>query len=148
VTVKDSAGNKISSKYYTVTYKNNKKVGTATVTIKFKGGYTGTITATFKINPKATTLKKVTSAKTKTVKVTWKKQATQTTGYEIQYSTSKKFTKKTTKTATVKSAKTTSTTIKKLSAKKKYYFCIRTYKTVKGKKYYSAWSKVKTVKTK
>jgi surface protein len=148
VTVKDSNGKKISSKYYTVTYKNNKKVGKATLTIKFKGDYTGTITKTFKINPKATSLKKVTSAKTKTLTVTWKKQATQTTGYEIQYSTSKNFTKKTTKTATVKSTKTTSTTIKKLSAKKKYYVRIRTYKTVGGKKYYSDWSKAKAVKTK
>jgi hypothetical protein len=148
VTVKDSDGNTIDSKYYTVIYKNNKKVGTATVTITFKDDYTGTVEATFKINPKATLLKKVASAKTKTAKVTWKKQATQTTGYEIQYSTSTKFTKKATKTATVKSAKTTSTTVKKLSAKKKYYVRIRTYKTVGGKKYYSDWSKVMSVKTK
>jgi hypothetical protein len=148
VTVKDSNGNTIDSKYYTVTYKNNKKVGKATVTITFKDSYTGTITATFKINPKTTSLKKVTSAKTKTVKVTWKKQATQTTGYEVQYSTNSKFTKKTTKTVTVKSAKTTSTIIKKLAAKKKYYVRIRTYKTVDGKKYYSDWSKALSVKTK
>jgi surface protein len=148
VSVKDSNGKKINSKYYTVTYKNNKKVGKATLTIKFRNGYVGTITKTFKINPKATSLKKATSAKTKTIAVKWKKQATQTTGYEIQYSTSSKFTKKATKTATVKSAKTTSTTIKKLSAKKKYYVRIRTYKTVDGKKYYSDWSKALSVKTK
>jgi surface protein len=148
VTVKDSNGNTIDAKYYTVTYKNNKKVGKATVTITFKDSYTGTITATFKINPKATSLKKVASAKSKTVKVTWKKQTKQTTGYEVQYATSKNFAKKTTKTATVKSAKTTSTTIKKLTAKKKYFVRIRTYKTVNGKKYYSAWSKVQSAKTK
>ena len=34
---------------YTVTYANNVKVGTATVTVKGKGNYTGTITLTFKI---------------------------------------------------------------------------------------------------
>ena len=40
------------------------------------------------------------------------------------------------------------TTVKKLKAKKKYYVRIRTYKTVKGKKVYSSWSGVKSVKTK
>ena len=34
------------------------------------------------------------------------------------------------------------------AAKKKYYVRIRTYKIVNGKKVYSAWSKVKSVKTK
>jgi hypothetical protein len=148
VTVKDSKGNTIDTKYYTVTYKNNKKVGKATITITFKGDYIGSITKNFKINPTATALKKAVSKKTKAIAVTWKKQATQTTGYEIQYSTSSKFTKKTTKTATVKSAKTTSTTIRKLKAKKKYYIRIRTYKTVGGKKYYSGWSKAKSLTTK
>ena len=38
--------------------------------------------------------------------------------------------------------------ISKLKAKKTYYIQVRTYKTVKGTKYYSAWSKVKKVKTK
>ena len=55
---------------------------------------------------------------------------------------------KSAKTATIKKNKTTSTTIKKLKAKKTYYVRIRTYKTVQGKKYSSTWSKVKSVKTK
>jgi surface protein len=147
VTVKDSNSKEIDAKYYTVTYTNNQKVGKATVTITFMGKYTGTITKTFKINPKATSLKKVASAKTKTVTVTWKKQATQTTGYEIQYATNSKFTKNK-KTVTVEGAKTTSKTIKKLSSKKNYYVRIRTYKTVDGTKYYSAWSDAQSVKTK
>jgi hypothetical protein len=147
VTVKYFDGKDINSQYYTVTYKNNKKVGEATVTVKFKGDYSGTLTTTFTINPKTTSLKKVTSAKTKTLTVKWKKQASQTTGYEIQYATDKKFTKNKT-TVTVSSAKTTSKTITGLSAKKKYFVRIRTYKTVNGTKYYSAWSKAKSVKTK
>ncbi|MGN0521072.1 MAG: fibronectin type III domain-containing protein, partial [Eubacterium sp.] len=73
---------------------------------------------------------------------------TQTTGYQIQYSTSSKFTSKTTKTVTVSKNKTTSKTISKLKAKKKYYVRVRTYKIVSGKKIYSAWSKAKTVTTK
>ncbi|MBR1763701.1 MAG: fibronectin type III domain-containing protein, partial [Eubacterium sp.] len=77
----------------------------------------------------------------------WSKQATQTTGYQIQYATNSKFTKNK-KTVTVKGTKTTSKTVSKLKAKKKYYVRVRTYKTVNGKKYYSGWSKAKTVTTK
>ena len=101
---------------------------------------------TFKINPKGTSISKATSPKKKQLKVTWKKQTTQTTGYQIQYSTSSKF--KNAKTVTVKKNKTTKTTVKKLKAKKKYYVRIRTYKTVGKKKYCSSWSKAKAVKTK
>ena len=150
VTVKDEKGKKISSKYYTVSYsKGRKNVGQYTVTIKFKGNYSGTVKKTFTIKPKTTTLSKVTAGK-KAFTVKWKKQATQTTGYQIQYSTSSKF--KGAKIVTVSKNKTTSKKISKLKAKKKYYVHVRTYKTVKvnGKntKIYSSWSKVKTVKTK
>ena len=47
-----------------------------------------------------------------------------------------------------KKQKTTKYKVKKLKAKKKYYVRVRTYKTVKGKKVYSSWSKVKNIKTK
>ena len=49
---------------------------------------------------------------------------------------------------TVKGYKKTSKKVTKLKAKKKYYVRIRTYKTVSGTKYYSEWSKTKTVRTK
>ncbi|MGN0522523.1 MAG: fibronectin type III domain-containing protein [Eubacterium sp.] len=146
VTVKDSKGNKISSSNYTVSYSSGcKNVGTYTVTIKFKGNYGGTVKKTFTIKPKATSISSVT-AKSKGFTVKWKKLTTQTTGYQIQYSTSSKFTNA--KTVTVSKNSTTSKTISKLSAKKKYYVRVRTYKTVNGKKIYSAWSKAKTVTTK
>ena len=150
VAVKDSKGKKLSSSNYTVSYSSGRKnVGQYTVTIKFKGNYSGTVKKTFTIKPKATTLSKVTAGK-KAFTVKWKKQATQTTGYQIQYSTSSKF--KGAKIVTVSKNKTTSKKISKLKAKKKYYVHVRTYKTVKvnGKntKIYSSWSKVKTVKTK
>ncbi|MGN0521626.1 MAG: leucine-rich repeat protein [Eubacterium sp.] len=146
VTVKDSKGNKIASSNYTVSYSSGRKnVGTYTVTIKFKGNYGGTIKKTFTIKPKATTISSVT-AKSKGFTVKWKKLTTQTTGYQIQYSTSRKFTNA--KTVTVSKNSTTSKTISKLSAKKKYYVRVRTYKTVDGKKIYSAWSSAKSVTTK
>lgn len=79
-------------------------------------------------------------------KVKWKKKSC--TGYQVQYSTSKKFAKKNTKTVKVKKAKTTKATVKKLKGKKKYYVRVRTYKTVKKKKYYSKWSANYSVTTK
>ena len=95
--------------------------------------------------PKSAKIKKVKAAK-KAIAVEWKK-VSGVKGYQIQVATDKKF-KKNKKTVTVKKQKTTKVTIKKLKAKKKYYVRIRTYKTVNGKKVYSSWSKVKTVKTK
>ena len=98
--------------------------------------------------PKNNKKVKVASAKAgkKSVKVTWKK-VKGIKGYQIQYSTNKKF-KKGNKTITVKSTKSTSATIKKLKSKKTYYVRMRTYKVVNGKKVYSAWSKAKSVKVK
>ena len=95
--------------------------------------------------PKSTNPKKVKAAK-KAISVTWKK-VSGVKGYQIQVATDKKF-KKNKKTVTIKKQKTTKTTVKKLKAKKKYYVRIRTYKIVNGKKVYSSWSKVKSVKTK
>ena len=96
----------------------------------------GTISRTFRIVPKGTTLSKI-SASNRTVSVKWKKQTKSVTGYEIQYSTSKSFTKKTTQTVTVSGAKKTKTTVSGLKSGKKYYVRVRTYKVANGKKYYS-----------
>ena len=141
VTVKNGSTT-LSASNYTVTYAPGlKNPGTYKVTIKLKGNYAGTKAVLFKINPKPTALVKLTpSSKKMTVK--WKKQATHVTGYQIQYATDRKFTKNK-KTVTVKGAKATAKTITKLIGGKKYYVHIRTYKTVKGKNYYSAWSKLK-----
>ena len=95
--------------------------------------------------PKSTNPKKVKAAK-KAISVTWKKVGG-VKGYQVQVATDKKF-KKNKKTVTIKKQKTTKTTVKKLKAKKKYYVRVRTYKIVNGKKVYSSWSKVKSVKTK
>ena len=153
VTITDAAGKKLKNGTdYKVTYpKKTQNVGKYTVTVTLKGNYTGTVKKTFTILPKNTAISKLTASKN-TVTVKWKKQTKQTAGYEIQYSTSSKFTKKTTKTVKAAKNSMTSKNITKLKAKKKYYVRIRTYQTVKvGKKstkIYSGWSKAKTVTTK
>ena len=152
VIVKDRTGKTlVKNTDYTVSYaKGRKYVGKYAVKITFKGKYSGTKTLYFTIKPKATSISSL-KAGSKKFTVKWKKQATQTTGYQVQVATNKKF-KKNKKTVTIKKQKTTKTTVKKLKAKKKYYVRVRTYKTVKinGKsiRIYSGWSKTKTVTTK
>ena len=85
---------------------------------------------------------KVSSAKSsaaKKLKVSWAKD-TKGTGYELQYSTSSSFTAASTKSITVKSNTTVAKTISGLTSKKKYYVRVRTYNTVDGTTYRSAWS--------
>ena len=129
---------------YTVSYSNNKKVGTATVKIAGKGSYTGTVTKTFKINPAKQEIQKLT-AKSKAFFVDWAQKGS-ATGYEIQYATNSKFTSA--KKVTITNNKTDKTTVSKLSGKKKYYVRVRSYTNVKGTKYYGAWSASKSVTTK
>ena len=145
VTVK-AEGKTLTKDYYDVSYSSGRKnVGTYKVTVTLKGNYKGSKVVSFKINPKKTSIKKVKKAK-KAFKVTWKKQKTQVTGYQIQYSLKKNFSSA--KIKTVTSNKRTSLKVKKLKKNKKYYVRVRTYKKVSGKAYHSDWSKTKTVKTK
>lgn len=128
---------------YIVSYSNNKAIGTATVTVKGKGSYIATVKKTFKIVPKSTTLNSIKSTKKGRLTVQWKIQ-TQTSGYQIQYARNSKFTSgKAAKT--IASNKTIKKTYSGLKSGKKYWVRVRAYKTVNGKKYYSAWSKAKKV---
>ena len=129
---------------YTVSYSSNKNIGTATVKVTGKGSYAGTITKTFKINPAKQEIQKLT-AKSKAFFVDWEQKGS-ATGYEIQYATNSKFTSA--KKVTITNNKTDTKTISKLSGKKKYYVRVRSYTTVKGTKYYGAWSASKSVTTK
>ena len=144
VTVKDAAGKVLKKGTdYVVTYSSGrKKVGTYKVKISFKGNYSGSKTLTFKVNPAKTAVSKLTAG-TKKLTVSITKKKAQVSGYQLQYSTSKKFTSAKTKTTTA-----TKVTLKGLKAKKTYYVRVRTYKTVGGVKYYSGWSTYKYVKTK
>ena len=152
VTVYD--GNKKLTKgtNYTVSYSNSKSknVGEYSIKVTFKGNYTGSKSVTYSIVPKSTTLLKTASTGKNWISPQWKKQTTQTTGYEIMYSKSGGF-KSGNKTATVSKNTQTVKKITGLSKNTKYYFKVRTYKTVKvsgrNKKIYSSWSGVKEFKT-
>lgn len=137
---------KLSSKYYTVSYKNNKNVGYGTVVVKGKGRYgkySGT--ATFKINLKKTKLSSAKSTKRKTFTTTWRKTGGNS-GWQVQYSTNKKF-RSGVRTVNLKS-RNTKLTVRKLRSRKTYYIRVRGYKKVKGKIMYAGWSNVKKVKVK
>lgn len=97
------------------------------------------------IKPGKTSITKAVRAKNnRSIKLTLKKAGT-ATGYQIKYSTSKKFGKKVTKTVNTKK---NMAVIKKLSAKKTYYIKARAYRKTGKSKKYGSWSKVKTVKVK
>lgn len=135
---------------YTVSYKNNKSVGKAYVTVKLRGKYSGSKTVTFAINPKATSISKVSKAK-KAATIIWKKQSakmstSRITGYHIRLATNSKFTSNK-KVVTIKGYNRASTKVTKLKGGKKYYVSIRTYKKVGNITYYSPWSKSRTVTT-
>ncbi len=88
------------------------------------------------------TLSSVKASSGRKLTVSWKKNA-KATGYQIQYSTSSKFTAKTTKKVTITKASTVKRVLSGL-AKKTYYVRIRAYRKVDSKTTsYSAWSVVK-----
>ncbi len=114
------------------------------MTIKGKGNFKGKKTVKFQVVPKGT---KLTSLKcgAKKISLKWKKQK-KISGYQIRYATKKDFSDA--KTITIKKARATKRVIRKLQPGTKYYVQIRTIKTVKKQTYASAWSKVKSIKTK
>ena len=146
-----------------LTYKSNNrsvtvdKNGKVTIAAKFAGAATITITSsatkncktakkniTVTVNPSGTSLTKCTNIKKRKADIRWKKNS-YVTGYEIQYCTSKTF-KSGVKKKVITKSSTTKYTAAGLASKKTYYVRIRTYKTVRGKKYYSSWSRLKAVK--
>ena len=130
-------------KDYTVSYKNNRKVGIATMTVTGTGNFTGTISKTFKIIPAGTTIAKITPGE-KMLTVAWRKQKVQADGCQIMYSTDSKF--RTCKTAAASSSRYFRRIIG-LKANTKYYLKVRTYKKVDGRTIYSEWSEVQTART-
>jgi len=145
VIVKDINGRVIGNSNYIAQYASGRKeCGTYAITVTFKGNYSGKKMVYFQIIPKRAKVSKLTAAK-KSLKVKIKREKS-VSGYQIQYSLKKNF--KSAKSVTLKKNSLTSKTIKKLKSKKTYYVRVRSYKTVNGKKYYSAWSSAKKKKTK
>lgn len=107
----------------------------------------GSIPSTVKVYLNADTMISKVSGKRKSMQLKWAKR-TGIDGYQIQYGTSKKFKPAKKVSVKVKTKNPTSKTIKKLKSGKKYYARIRLYKTISGRKYYSAWSGKRTVKIK
>ena len=137
-------GKKIKRKYYKVNYRNNKNAGLAAAIVTGKGKYSGYVG----INYFAINLKKPVISAIKTgsgrAKVKWKKDK-QASGFEIQYSTSKKFD---TDVQTIAVDNRRDITISGLVSGKKYYVRIRSYKNVYGSRMYSAWSRKKKCRVK
>lgn len=132
---------------YKVSIRNNTNCGKATVTVTGINKYMNSKVANFIIKPAKVTSKKLVSAKTKTVKLTWAKAGGNVDGYQILTATNKKFTAAK-KTTWVKKGTTTAKTIKGLKKGKVYYAKIRAFKTIDGKKQFGDWSAVKKAKTK
>lgn len=132
VTVKDSFGTTLKKGTdYTLSYKNNTKLGTASVTITLKGNYSGTKTYNFKIVPGTVTNLKATQT-TSSIKLTWSK-VTGATGYRVfKYDAKNKKWKKLTDT------KNTSYTVSKLGAGTSCKFAVRAYTTVGKTVHWSA----------
>ena len=143
--VKVYSGKKqLSSKYYTVSYKNNKNVGYGTVTVKGKGSYSkASGTAKFKINLKKPIFSYTRSTKRKTFTIIWKKTGGNS-GWQVQYSMNKKF-RSGVRTINLKSSNTR-LTVRNLKSRKNYYVRVRSYKKVGRQTWYSGWSNVKCIK--
>lgn len=147
VTVK--VGSKtLSSRYYTVTYRNNKNTGYATVLVQGKGSYAKYAAKTsFAIVPKQMKKPSVKSTVKKKMTVSWVRDP-QATQYIIQYSQNKNFKGRTTKTVTISKNTVKAKAFAGLTRKKNYYVRIRSVKVVNDKKLYSSWSKTARVKVK
>ena len=110
----------------------------------YTGGYN--TTGKFTVYEARTAISSLASGKAGKMTVKWKRNA-KASGYQVQYSKSKSFSSGN-KTATIKKNTLINKTIGSLTKGKKYYVRVRCFKTVSGKKYYSAWSAAKAVTVK
>lgn len=130
---------------YTLTYSNNKNIGSASIKISGINNYDGQKTISFNILPKNMTNFKAKKISTNYITLSWSKNSSGT-GYEIYRSTAIDGTYK--KIKTISSYKTVSYKNTKLTAGERYYYKVRSYKKVGNKTYYGAFSPVKSIDTK
>lgn len=145
VTVTDKSGKKLTyKKDFVVDYSNwnSTDVGRYTVTVKLINSYSGSYTFPYYINPKPTSFLSSDKGGFKAIKngfvLSWNKQNSQTTGYQIQYATKKDFSNAASYWVT--DANTTTATITKRAGGTRYYVRIRTYRKIGNGTFYSTWN--------
>lgn len=142
VTYKNSA--LVKGTDYTVNYSNNKNIGIAKITITGMNTFYGTITTTFRIKPRQMSAVKAKKKTTNSVTLSFPKD-NNVSGYQIYRASA--IDGKYNKITTITNKSTTSFTNKKLANGQCYYYKIRSYKTINGKKWYGAFSETKAIYT-
>lgn len=143
VTVKVAGRTLTNGTDYTVSYSNNKNVGTSNVYVYGKGNYSGSLSAKFDIVPAKQQIQKL-ETKYKGFYIDWAQKGS-ATGYDVEYSVNSNMSGTVSKH--LKANKPDTLTISGLSGDKVYYVRVRSYTNVNGKVYYGAWSDVKSIKT-
>ena len=143
VTVKVAGRSLTNGTDYTVSYSNNKNVGTASVYVYGKGNYSGSLSAKFDIVPAKQQIQKL-ETKYKGFYIDWAQKGS-ATGYDVEYSVNANMSGAVSKHLTANKPDTL--TVSGLSGDKTYYVRVRSYTNVNGKVYYGAWSDVKSIKT-
>lgn len=144
VTVTDKNGRQLEyKKDFTVDYSDwySTDVGRYTVTVTMQGNYSGSYTYPYYINPKPTTFLSSAQGGFKGLKngftLTWNKQNSQTTGYQIQYATKRDFSNAA--SYWVEDPEITTATITGRAANTRYYVRIRPYTQIGNGTFYGSW---------
>ena len=143
VTVKVAGRTLTSGTDYTVSYSNNKNVGTSNVYVYGKGNYSGSLSAKFDIVPAKQQIQKL-ETKYKGFFVDWAQKGS-ATGYDVEYSVNANMSGAVSKHLTANKPDTL--TVSGLAGDKVYYVRVRSYTNLNGKVYYGAWSDIKSIKT-
>ncbi len=143
VTVKVAGRTLTNGTDYTVSYSNNKNVGTSNVYVYGKGNYSGSLSAKFDIVPAKQQIQKL-ETKYKGFYIDWAQKGS-ATGYDVEYSVNANMSGAVSKHLTANKPDTL--TVSGLSGDKTYYVRVRSYTNVNGKVYYGAWSDIKSIKT-
>lgn len=143
VTVKVAGRTLTSGTDYTVSYSNNKNVGTSNVYVYSKGNYSGSLSAKFDIVPAKQQIQKL-ETKYKGFYIDWAQKGS-ATGYDVEYSVNANMSGAVSKHLTANKPDTL--TVSGLAGDKTYYVRVRSYTNVNGKVYYGAWSDIKSIKT-
>jgi len=143
VTVKVAGRTLTNGTDYTVSYSNNKNVGTSNVYVYGKGNYSGSLSAKFDIVPAKQQIQKL-ETKYKGFYIDWAQKGS-ATGYDVEYSVKANMSGAVSKHLTANKPDTL--TVSGLAGDKTYYVRVRSYTNVNGKVYYGAWSDVKSIKT-